>query len=113
MFQYLLIWTLNKWTESQTKNDTWKFKSVTENDMLVDSLVRYHSNKTAFIEFYQWEKAFQSLLYQCFARVRPQKNKSTNQSLDVYERLREVDNLIKSKQSSKNQREEKEVKLLD
>ena len=77
------------------------------------SLFRCHNNKTAFIEFYQWEKAFQSLLYQCFARAHPQKNKSTNQPLDVYERLREVDNLIKSQQSNNNQWKENEIKLLD
>ena len=59
------------------KNGTWKynhdglhkFKSLTESGMPLDSLSRCHSNKTGYIEFYQWEKALQSFLYQYLTRV--------------------------------------------
>ena len=97
------------------KNDTWKFnqdglhkfKSITKNNMLLDSLFTSNSNKSGCTEFYQWEKPVQSLLYQCFTRVHPQKNKNTQPS-DVYEKLNEIDNLIKSKHSNTNLQKEKE-----
>ena len=43
--------------------------------MLLDSLFTCYNNKPGYIKFYQWEKAVQMLLYQCFARVRLQKKK--------------------------------------
>ena len=79
--------------------------------MLLDSLFTCNSNQTDYTEFYHWEKAVQSLLYQCFTRVSAQENKSTNQSLDVYGKLREIDNLIKFQQSNINLRKEKEELL--
>ena len=54
------------------------------------------------------------LLYQCFARVHLQKkkkikkNKSTNQPSDAYEKLHEINNLIRSQQSNINLKKEKD-----
>ena len=79
--------------------------------MVLDSLFTCNSTQTDYTEFYHWEKAVQSLLYQCFTRVSAQENKSTNQSLDVYGKLREIDNLIKFQQSNINLRKEKEELL--
>ena len=75
--------------------------------MLLDSLFTCNSNKSGCTEFYQWEKPVQSLLYQCFTRVHPQKNENTHPS-DVYEKLNEIDNLIKSQHSNTNLQKEKE-----
>ena len=88
-----------------------KFKSITENNRLLDSLFTCNGNKSGYIELYQWEKAVQCLLYQCFTRVRPQNDKSTNQSSDVHGTLREIDNLIRSQQSNTNLEKEKEEML--
>lgn len=95
--------------KGKQKSDTWqfkkdgphKFKYITKNNMVFYSLLICTGSNICFIQFYWWEKALQSLHYQCFSRISRQKIKSISQSSDVYEKIGEIDNVIRSQEPNK------------